>query len=281
MVKRAPWRQRDYGPMLAKTFKHALLQFVTTETPHLGGPKIRELFVEEVMRLIDDHHLTRDRISPGQMIWYAVAKGQRSGSQRSMEESDLVPVVVTVIAAEDIERLVRGESRKEVLGHIVARIHREAFDQGGVLANTDTSLMLGCSAGPVAEAIRYYEAKYDCILPRRGTVHDMGPTVTHKAVICRKVLKEGKQSPDVAWETDHTVASADRYLQDLMRCYTCLRRSGMDTAETAFATGMSTSLVEEYAELIDELDLSDDQLPGIMEKLEASAVERSQQPATH
>ena len=62
---------------------------------------------------------------------------------------------------------------------------------------------------------------------------------------------------------------------------TCLRRSGMDAAETAFATGMSTALVEEYAGLIDELDLSDEQVPAVMAELEASARERSQQPDAH
>ena len=274
-------RQRDYSPQLAKTFEHALLHFVTTETPHLGGPKIRQLFVQEVMRLIEAHHLTQDRIKPGQMIWYAVAKDQRPGrAHRTMEETHLVPVVLTVIASEDIERLMQGESRQELLAHIVARLHREAFKQGGVLSATDTSLILCYSLSSVGEAIRYYEKKYNCVIPRRGTVHDMGPTVTHKAAICRKVFKEGRQTPDAAWEMDHAVESADRYLLDLMRSYICLKRRGMDETETAFTTGMSVSLVKEYAALIEELGLSDEQLPSIIAELEASAQARSQRLVT-
>ena len=278
MLKTASARQKNYRPQLAKTFKQALLRFVATETPQLGGPKIRQLFVQEVIRLIETHYLRRDRIKPGQMIWYAVGRDQRPGKEhRSMEDTNLVPVVLTVIAPEDIKRLVKEESRKELLAHIVARLHREAFEQGGVLSEIDTSLILCYSRTPISEAILYYEKKYECVLPRRGTVHDMGPTVTHKAAICRKALKEGKQIPDVAWETHHTVESADRYLLDLTRSYICLRRRGMDEAETAFATGLSVSLVKEYAALIDELGLSDEQLPSTIAELEASAQARSQQ----
>lgn len=273
-------RQRNYGPQLAKTFEHALLHFVTTETPHLGGPKIRRLFVQEVMRLIEAHHVTQDSIKPGQMIWYAVAKDQRpSRAHRTMEEIQLIPVVLTVIAAEDIERLIKGESRQELVAHIVARLHGQAFKQGGVLSATDSSLILCYSLGPIGEAIRYYEHKHSCVIPRRGTVHDMGPTVTHKTAICRKVLKQGRQTPDAAWEMDHTLESADRYLLGLMRSYICLRRRGMDETETAFTTGMSVPLVNEYAALIEELGLSDEQLPSIMAELEASAQARSQQLA--
>lgn len=278
MLKTATTQQKDYRPQLAKTFEHALLHFVTTETPHLGGPKIRQLFVQEVVRLIEAHHLMRDRIKPGQMVWYAVAKDQRPGGKhRTMEETRLVPVVLTVVASEDIERLMKGESRQELLAHIVARLHRETFEQGGVLTATDTSLILCYSRSHISGAIRYYEKKHNCVIPRRGTVHDMGPTVTHKAAICRKVLKEGKQTPDAAWAMDHTVESADRYLLGLMRSYICLKRRGMNETETAFTTGMSVPLVKEYAALIEELGLSDEQLPSIIAELEASAQARSQQ----
>jgi len=68
----------------------------------------------------------------------------------------------------------------------------------------------------------------------------------------------------------------ERYLVDLMRVYISLRRREMTIEETAFATGLSVSLVKEYAALITELGLNDDQLPSIMGELERKAQARQQ-----
>ena len=95
--------------------------------------------------------------------------------------------------------------------------------------------------------------------------------MSHKALIAKKALQEAKQAPDVAWEASHTVPSTERYLVDLMRVYISTQRRGMTTEETAFATGLSVSLVKEYAALITELNLNDDQLPSIMTQLEHRA----------
>jgi hypothetical protein len=264
-------RQERYEPMRAKTFPTVLEHFVAQEFPHLGGPKIRRLFVDEVVSLAEAHYLSRERLRPGQVVWYAVDKTWRPGRERSMLQTRLVPVVLTLVALEDIERLIRGEARPEVVSHIVARIHQEAEAQGGVLAEIDTSLLLCYNHETISQAILRYESQHGVIIPRRGTVHDLGRTMTHKAVIARKALQESKQSPTVAWETAHSVSSADRYLLDLMRVYISHKRWGKSPAETAFTTGMSLALVEEYVALIEELGLNDDQLPPILAQLEKSA----------
>jgi hypothetical protein len=38
------------------------------------------------------------------------------------------------------------------------------------------------------------------MVPRRGTIHDMGRSVTHKAIICYKRLVEQKPTSQVACE---------------------------------------------------------------------------------
>jgi hypothetical protein len=45
--------------------------------------------------------------------------------------------------------------------------------------------------------------------------------------------------------------------------------------QTAFTTGLSLNLVREYAALIDELGLSDDQLPDLLAKLDPTVKEQS------
>jgi hypothetical protein len=180
------------------------------------------------------------------------------------------------VAREDIEALFHQLSPQLLRRQVVARLHREAEAQGGVLALTDTSLLLHQSPATIGRDIRLYEQEHDCIIPRRGTLHDLGGSVTHKAIIAKKALLQGKQSPEVAWETDHSLACTERYLVDLSRVYISIKRHAMTVEAAAFATGLSLSLVKEYAELIAELDLNDDQLPSLMRQLEQVA--QSRQP---
>ncbi len=275
-MKVKPSSERIYGPMLAKTLPNVLQQWLGTEFPHLGGPKVRELFVTELMQLIDRHYVPSQHLQPGQTLWYAVDKTDFPGHGHTMATTRLIPIVLTLVAREDIEALFNQVSPPIVRRQVVVRLHREAEAQGGVLALTDSALLLHQSTATIGRDIRLYEQEHQCIIPRRGTVHDLGGSVSHKAIIVKKALLEGKQVPDVAWETDHTVSCTERYLVDLMRVYISIKRHGMTAKATAFATGLSLSLVKEYAKLITELGLNDDQLPGIMKKLEQVAQIRQQ-----
>jgi hypothetical protein len=266
-----PHAERDYAPIHAKTLPQVLAHFLATEFPHLGGPKVRALFVTEVMQLLETYCVAAPRLQPGQTVWYAVDKTDLPSQRRSMADTRLVPVVLTLLAPDDVARLMRGESVATVRGQRIARLHREADAQGGVLAETDTSLLLGPNPRSISRAIHAYEEAHGCIIPRRGTVHDLGPSVTHKALIAKKMLHEAKQAPDVAFETAHSLASAERYLVDLMRVHISLNRRGMSVEETAFATRLSLSLVKEYAALIQDLGLTDQQLPSLMLELATTA----------
>ena len=275
-MKAKPSAECIYGPMLAKTLPNILQQWLATEFPHLGGPKVRELFVTELMRLIETYHVPHQRLLPGQIVWYAVDKTDLPGKGHTMATTRLIPVILTLIARQDIEALFNQVPPITVRRQVVARIHREAEAQGGVLATTDTALLLHQSQATIGRDIRLYEQEHQCILPRRGTIHDLGRSVSHKRLIVKKALQEGKQAPEVAWETDHTLSCTERYLVDLMRVYISIKRHDMTVEAAAFSTGLSVSLVKEYARLITELDLNDDRLPNLMSKLEQVAQARQQ-----
>ncbi len=279
-MKAKPRSECVYGPLLDKTLPNVLNHWVAEEFPHLGGPKVRDLFVSELLRLIEAHFVPSQRLQPGQTVWYAVDKTDLPHDGRSMAETRLLPVILTLVAREDIASLLKGTPLAEVRRNVICRLHREADAQGGVLAESDTGLLLCQSYSTISAAIQGYEQAHQCIIPRRGTVHDLGRSVSHKAVIVKKALQEAKQAPEVAWETAHSVPSAERYLVDLMRVYISLQRRKMTAEETAFATGMSLSLVKEYAALIVELGLNDDRLPGIMADLERQAAVRRPEGAS-
>lgn len=267
-----PRAQAMYSPMLAKTFAVALSHFLAEEFPHLGGPKVRELFVAEVCGMVEQFYPVPQRLRPGQVIWLVVDKTDKpKGNHRPLSQTRLIPVVLTLVTREDIQALAQGTRREQVTQQVLVRLHQEAEAQGGVLAETDTALLLSHSEGHISELIRTYEKETGQLIPRRGTLHDLGPTLSHKKLIARKVLLERKSTSQTASETCHTPTSVDRYLSDLYRCYVCLKRADQSLEQTAFTTGLSFNLVQEYAALIDELGLADN--PEFLAKLQTTKPE--------
>jgi hypothetical protein len=249
--------ERAYGPSASKGFRAALEHLMRTEFPRMGGSKVRDLFVEEIIALIDSHHMTKDRVGMGQVLWYAVAREDHPYIYKRLSQCKMVPVILTLVSPEDIAILREGkELRRPRIKRIAARLYKEAFAQGGVLSAADVGLLIGYSPTYVNELIHDYEEEHQVMLPTRGSVHDMGSRVTHKAEICRKSLVEGKQTPDIARETFHDERSVDRYLQDFDRVFHAMFKHGMSVKETCFTTRFSEGLVRQYMKLAQELGLS-------------------------
>ena len=132
-----------------------------------------------------------------QMLWFAVAKEEKGGYGKCMKNLRLRPVVLSVVTYEDIKKRAESVPQKEIRKSAIARMLREADKQGGTLAETDLSLILSCSNTTIHENITEYERENNVVLPRRGmprrgTVHDLGRSTTHKKIICEKSLRAKK-----------------------------------------------------------------------------------------
>jgi hypothetical protein len=177
-----------------------------------------------------------------------------------MTRTRQVPVVVTVANQEDIAALRANVRRGEILKRALVRVANEAYAQGGVLTCTDLSVLFHHSHSRVAELIREYEAETEVIVPRRGNLHDMGRTVSHKRIICRKAYLEGKPTHVIARETSHSPEAVDNYIVNLSRVYFAVVQRGMTLEEAAFATQLPVGIVRQYIRLIQELDLDFNQV---------------------
>jgi hypothetical protein len=98
----------------------------------------------------------------------------------------------------------------------------------------------------------FTQKEYDTILPRRGNVHDLGPTISHKKAIVKKLKIEGKSSSTVARETYHSLSSVDRYALDFERVNFCLKK-GLTVDGTSLVTSLNKKLVLEYVGLLQDL----------------------------
>ena len=254
------YREAHYRAQAAKTLRQALIRFIQREFPRLGGPWVIELFVDKLLELVDTYRIERGRLKPGQTVWQAVAVDERPGCRKPMTETRQVPVVATIANQQDIADLRRGVKRTRVLQRALVRAANDAYAQGGVLTCTDLAMLFNHGIGRISALIRDYEAETGEIVPRRGNIHDMGRTVTHKRIICRKAYLEGKLTPTIARETFHSPEAVDNYILGLARVRFATAQQGMTPQEAAFALQQPLYLVEEYVEMIEVFGLNEKQV---------------------
>ena len=284
MKTRQSDRETQYRPQAGKTLREALRNFIRREFPRLGGPWVIEMFVDKLLHLVDRYHIERDKLQPGQTLWSAVALDEAPGYRKAIYATRQVPVVLTLVNQDDITALRQGSPWTEILQSKLVRAMKEAHAQGGLLTTADLSVLFHHSHSRVAELIRQHETRTGEVVPRRGNLHDMGRTVTHKRIICHKAFLEGKTTDVIARETSHSPEAVDHYLLDFSRVYYATVLKGMSVEEATFAIQRPRSLVEEYVKLLVEFGLNNQRLldriqiqlkrckPNIFE------TERAQQP---
>lgn len=244
--------QRGMERLSRKTFVAALSAELKKQVPSLGQ-MLADKLAEHLERLFHEYFPPADRLRMGQMIWPAVAKDESGCYGKRLQDTKLTPVVVNLLTDSDILELAVGADRKKVRQKIAVRLFDEAFEQGGVLTEVDVAAMMGLTDNTISAYLAEYEKVTQRLVPRRGTIHDMGPSVTHKTQICYRVFVLGQSVEQTARETNHSLESVTRYVQDYRRVAHCLA-NGFTISETAFATKLTQRLVDEYARLKENLE---------------------------
>lgn len=233
-----------------KGFPAALDHFFAQNVPQLGGSLTRKAVVEEIEKMVEKYYPATERLKMGQMIWYAVDEKEKAGYGKTLESCEQRPVILDVLHKTDIEALLQGLKKTERQKRVIARLFCQAYEQGGVLTHADVGSILRLSAATISRYVKRYEKETDRILPRRGTIHDMGPTLTHKRIICKKHFFEGKTVEQTARETYHSPQAVVRYTNDFKRVRECLK-AGWAVEKISYTTGLSKSLTEEYVQMIE------------------------------
>ena len=185
------------------------------------------------------------RLKHGQMLWNALDKNTRGDSPRRK----YVPVVPTVISENDVEQPTNGANMSKIAERALARMIREAYEQGGILSSRDLGLIMLRHPSRASKIRIRYESHHDCTLPHTGALHDMGSSVSHKNTIIRKVILEKKDPADVARECKHTQAAVDRYLKDYHRVNT-LYNLDQDVDFIHLATQIAKHVIVQYIHII-------------------------------
>jgi hypothetical protein len=240
-----------YGPAAQKTFTGALEAFFASEFPQLAGERARRSVVQGIVEMVHRFFPATSHLRQGQTTWISVAKNEVSSYGKTITETRMVPVIVTMLAEDEAQQRRDGKRLRDIKRESVARVCLEIDQQGGCVTASELAIMFKTTSTTVGKYIAHWEAENGKLLPRRGTIHDMGPTLTHKKEICRLLFIEGKTVTQVIHLTKHSARAIERYINNFRQVFSC-KTNGLTVQETALATKLSQRLIEEYHRLFND-----------------------------
>jgi len=244
-VIKTPDSVKRYRSAKARFLKPVIMNFFAIECPRFFGPTMREKLADELIGIFEAVAPERSRLKPGQALWNALDKKTRGDSPRRR----YVPVVLTLTCEEDLKQLADGVKMNRIAEQAVARMIREAYEQGGILSSRDLGLLTLRHGSGISGIRKRYEETHQCTLPHTGALHDMGSCVSHKALIVRKAIMEKKDPAQVARECNHSQRAVDRYLKDYHRVKT-LYKLDQDVDFIHLATQLAKHVIKQYIDLI-------------------------------
>ena len=195
-----------YGPIQYKSFEGALDSFFANEVPQIGGSRTRQLLVQLIQELVGRFYPQTSHLRQGQIQWTAVHKLERASYGKRITQSRLTPVILDLVQSQDALDRAGGKKLREVKQDAVVRLFQQAYQQDGVLTNSDLAVLLKISPSTVSHYAREWEKANGRYLPRRGVIHDIGPTLTHKRQIVRMIVLEGRKVEDVCRACDEILS---------------------------------------------------------------------------
>ena len=243
--------EATYSPQEFKNFDGALHAFFAQECPQLGGSRTRQVLVQSIAHMVRKFFPETSHLSQGQTTWVTVDKNEKGSYGKKIQNTKLTTVVLDLVRTEDFRERAEGKRIRDMKKEAVARFCQQSYAQGGCLTNAEIAILLKMSSATVGKYIKEWELEHKEVLPRRGSIHDMGPTLTHKKIIIEKLFLEGKTVQQVSRETYHSLPAIQRYIGTFKKVLIC-KKNSFTTEETAYTVGHTVRLVKEYEKIIEE-----------------------------
>lgn len=243
--------QATYCPQIYKSFNGALESFFAEQCPQIGGQLSRQVLVKAISDMVSKFYPETSHLKQGQTLWTTVDRRETSSYGKSIRNTELRPVVLDLVRTEDAAERAAGKKLRDIKKEAAVRLCEQAYKQDGCLCGAELAILLKVSTPTISKYIKEWEIEYNTVVPRRGSIHDMGPTLTHKKIIINKLFVEQKSVQQTSRETYHSPQAIQRYISMFRQVMLCTQK-GMDTEQIAFATGRTKRLVREYEEIIEE-----------------------------
>lgn len=241
--------QGPFSNLDKKTFWQAIIELLENEYKMVGSHKIIELIAEDIVELKNKFYPPKRKLEFGQLSWIATSdQNEKPPLGQRREEYKQETIELPYILEEDIELKRQKVSKTEHDLIRIERLTKAAKEQGALLTVEELAAILNRSTSTISRRIQEYHEKNDDILPLKGYILDMGRGTTHKRVIL-ELYEEGKEPPDIARKTDHSMEAVDRYIKDYERVRFLVRR-GIDSTQIQHMTGRGSSVVKQYIKII-------------------------------
>jgi hypothetical protein len=249
-------RVNPYASIEKRTFESALLHLLETNYGLLGGRRILQLLVEDVVGLMEEFSPSTVGIGSGTLVWTCTAdEGKKAEPGKRTEEYKTATVKLPFVTRADLRTRTDTKTPRDKIQAVakardksrLARMVKAAEKQGGLLTIAELSVILNRSYEVTRQYAREWEEESGELLPLKGYRMDQGSRPTHKKEIVR-LYELGLEPPDIARETGHSLKSVERYLKDYERVKLLLKR-GMKAEEISSLIGRGKRVVLEYVEL--------------------------------
>ena len=243
--------EATFIPQSYKSFTGALDAFFEMECPQIGGLRTRRVLVNLIQDMVRTFYPETSHLGQGQIQWTTVDKKEKNSYGKSMGQTSLVSVVLDLIQTCDAMDRAKGKKLKDIKKSAVVRLCQQVDKQGGCITNAELAILLKISPATVGKYIKEWESGNKEVLPRRGTIHDIGPSMTHKKIIVEKLFLDFKNVQQVSRETYHSLGAIQRYIVTFKKVLICYRKK-MTIEETCYAVGHTKRLVQQYLDIIEE-----------------------------
>lgn len=185
----------------------------------------------------------------GQLKYSCVSYSEPPG--KPINDCSMVTVILTLFDDEDEKERSWNDKDASIerRQRQLMRISSEALEQGGLLSQEDLSRILMCDVRTIRRDIAELREQ-KIVIPTRGTVKDIGPGVSHRAIAIRHWL-EGKEPSEIAIAIKHSLKAVENYLEKFKRI-AYLRRKNFNDFEISRTVGISVSATKTFVEIYEE-----------------------------
>lgn len=200
-----------YKPLEKQNYRTRLKNLLKEELNIYGKPKTLDLLTCEIEKITEECFPQKDYLRPWQVRVLVPRVEDKPRFGQSMEDTQITCVTLTLCTREDIQNYYQQKKTNIFLQERLARIAKEAREQGGLLSQNVVAILLGIKQTTISSLVKDYQERTGKIIPLRGLVHDLGRTTTHKKWII-SLYERGYTEQEIAYITNHHLSSIGKYL---------------------------------------------------------------------
>jgi hypothetical protein len=251
-----------YESIPKRSFRNGIIRLLEENYKLLGSHKVIQMIAEDIVELHKEYYPELEKESFGHIVWRTTKATSRKASYGTKSEDyEVQTVILPLVTEEDIENRIKSHySYKDKDGQcnyqkqmdrdieVMARLTKNASQQGGWLTGAELSVLLNRSLGTIGRYMRIYHETHDDILPTKGMMLDQGSKPTHKGAII-DLYEQGYPEPDIARMTNHTIESTSRYIKNYKNIRLLLEKK-FNIMDIVRITGRGRSTVLQYRDLV-------------------------------